>query len=613
MGQIIDLNSWEEGLPGALTRTGGGGLLSRGYLADQPAVALVEDAETMQYVLTNRKSGVEVESADSTYHVKPDSRHRTVVVATDRRLLVLVGREAGDERTTIELAEVTGVEVSVGRRNGRLTVSRADDTTWRIPTDADGLDAVAGYLRDAADAWRHVEDLLASVDADLSLATRLSETGEYDRALSTARGTQDDIEAARSMAMRFSTEHPGNALHERPKAAEARQRATVAAVHVARARDAATIGEQRFGDSDYEAAQEAYERAREAYDSALTVEAGGLDDHKQIRAERDKAAAIAERIRDSPLPDAITADRAAVAADDPATAATQWETALARYRSALDADEPDDVLFGSDPEQIRDRIGTVARSLTAARRTVADDAMGAGDWYADAEQYEAALEEFAAAAEAFDAALATATESYPDAVPHLEADRAALQQRIDRAQAALNGEDPGEDRIQADDEPEYELSATLGEVDGPTAIADAIAPLTTDAALAELPESTAERLQRLDGAGVTRVVSDALDATDWSTRAASPRMPFDLLATRGTERMGVFVTAADSELTADVVDQCAGVTGAAGTDAVMLATTATIPTPVEEFAAERDARLLGRESLAAIVDTQGLTVPTPVE
>jgi hypothetical protein len=49
-----------------LSRTGEGGFLSTGYFADDPAIALLEDDETLQYVLTNRKREVRVESPAAT-------------------------------------------------------------------------------------------------------------------------------------------------------------------------------------------------------------------------------------------------------------------------------------------------------------------------------------------------------------------------------------------------------------------------------------------------------------------------------------------------------------------------------------------------------------------
>lgn len=615
MGQIIKLNTWGEELPGALTQAGRGGFLSRGYLAERPAISLIDDGETIQYVLTNRRRGVRVTAADSTYNIKPDGRHRTVVVITDRRLLVLVGREDGDERSDIDLGDIVGVETSTGRRNGRLTVESTDET-WAIPTDTDGLDDVVSYLRDAASAWRAVEDLLETVESELATAARQLADGEHDAALATALATEDPLETATSKAIDFSTEYPGNALHGQPDPVEALRRETIGAVRAARARHAAAKADEWFSDGDYEMARKAYERAREEYDAALRVEADAPDG---IRSERRQVDAIVTRIRESPLRKAITADRAAVAADEPAAAVDDWEHALSQYRAALAAaksdstrrDEPEiPDLFQCAPARIRERIATVARSLAAAHRALAEESMRAGDWYTDAEQYEAALEEYASAAEAFDAALSTAAENYPEAVPHLQADNEALQGRIERARAALTGQSTGPDRIESDDEPTYDLSVTLGDVDGPTAIEDSLeAPRAERTSQGQFPSSTADRLRKLDRPDLTRVVGDALGATDWTTREASPRMPFDMLATRGEERVGVVVHHGDDFVTPDTVAECAAVAGAAGTETVLLATVAEHTAAVERRASESGVRLLCRDSLAAIVDTEGLRLP----
>ena len=407
--------------------------------------------------------------------------------------------------------------------------------------------------------------------------------------------------------MGFSTDHPGNALHDRAQTVIAQRVATLGAIHVARAREAAATGDRLFRAGNYDGAREAFERAREEYDSALTEGERRLDDPHEIRVERNRVDRLVSDIDDSPLPSAITADRAAVAADDPAEAAAHWETALSGYRLALTAAEGDgDSLYRDDPDQLRARITTVAESLAAAQRTVGEEARRAGDWYADAEQYDAALEAFGTAAAAFDAALETAAESYRDAVPHLKADVEALQRRIDRARAARDGEDPGADRIESDDEPTYEVSATLGDVEGPKAIADGIKPPTADSA----PGPTLERLERLDGPAVVGVVAESLTATGWETQAASPRTPFDLLATRGDDRMGVVVS--DGGDTA-AVTECAQVTGAAGTDTVMLATTTPVTDDVERTARDGAVRLLDRGSLAAMVESHGLGLPTPVQ
>jgi len=605
MGQIINLDTWEEGVPGALTQSGQSGFLSRGYLADEPAIALVEDDETVQYAVTNRKRGVTVDADGSTYDIGPDSRHRTVVVVTDRRLLVLVGREDGDERTSIAFDTVSRVETDSGRLTGRLTLARTDDTTWQIPTATDGLEDVGAYLRDAADAWRHVESCLERARDELADAMRLVAAGEYDRALSTARETHTDIEDARSMATQFSTAHRGTALQKRPADVESERRETLAAIRVARAREAAAKGGAIARDRNYEAAGEAYENAREEYEAALTGDAQRLDDPERIRAERDHVAALVTDIEESPLRKAITADRAAVAADDTAAAVDHWETALSQYRAALESDEEAGAgLFRASPERIRERIRTVVESLTASQRALATEATRAGDWYTDATQYEAALEEFGAAADALDAALATAAESYPDAVQHLEADRAALQSRIERAEAAAAGEDPRVNRVDGATEPDYQLSATIGAVDGPTEIEDTIEPPAAVAAEDwQRPDETTARLARLERGTVRTVVSDALSEEGWSVSVGSPQMPFDLVGTREDARLGVVVADTDRIVTAEAVTDCADVVGAAGTDAVLLATTTALTDAARDRASDLGVRILDGESLAAAVES----------
>ncbi|WP_277541669.1 restriction endonuclease [Haloarcula laminariae] len=174
-----------------------------------------------------------------------------------------------------------------------------------------------------------------------------------------------------------------------------------------------------------------------------------------------------------------------------------------------------------------------------------------------------------------------------------------------RARAARDGEDHRPDRIESDDEPAYEVSATLGDVEAPTAIAEAIEPRAERS-----PDSAAERLARLDGAELTGVVGEALTAQGWETRAASPRTPFDLLATRSDERMGVIVS--DSGVTTELVAESAEVTGAAGTDGVALATNKTVPEAVSRRAREHSITLLDGESLVAAVDDRDLPLPAPV-
>jgi len=145
VGQISNVTEDGE-LPAALTETVKSGFHSGEYLADRPAIEYVASNETVEYVVTNRKQGIAI-AGETTRHVLPDSRYDTVVLVTERRVIALVGKVGGDEHLTLDLAELTDVKTESDRRTGELILRRADGTTWRIHTEADGLGAVADYIR----------------------------------------------------------------------------------------------------------------------------------------------------------------------------------------------------------------------------------------------------------------------------------------------------------------------------------------------------------------------------------------------------------------------------------------------------------------------------------
>jgi len=610
MGQIINIDTRERGLPDALTETGQGGFLSRGYLAEQPAMAAVEDGEAVQFVVTNRKRGITI-ATDSTRHVTPDRNYRTVVVVTDRRVVALVGTETGDRQFTTELTSIADVTTTSGRRTGRLTIDRTDGTTWHVHTETNGLNDVESYLRTASEAWRTVEELLASVQRKLRAADERRQAGEYEAALTTAQSSREQFEAAVEAAAAFGADHRGTALDQRTRAAESDCRVTVATIHVDRARAAVAEGERHCSEGAYDGAQTAYERAEAAYEDALAVQDEHID-AERIEDEREGVTELVTALRESPLRRAITADRAAVAAEDTTAAADHWERALEQYREAL-ATDPDDARFSGDPDRIRDRMSEVAEQLTAIQRSAASDARRAGDWYTDADQYEAAQQSFEDAIDAIETALATAREWYPEALAHLRAEQEAVEQRLERTEARRHGE-PVADRVETDDEPRYDVTASLGDIEEPTDIEASIDPPTADPPLTDdgdLPTATTCRLSELDSASVVEVVTAALSETDWSVSAAADRSPFDLLAERETELMGVVVhSPEDDSVGRDLIKYCEVITGAGGTDMVTLATTATVHETDERLAAELGVRMLGVESLAAIVDASDADVPS---
>ncbi|MFC7251136.1 hypothetical protein ACFQJ5_14975 [Halomicroarcula sp. GCM10025324] len=640
MGQIINLDNLGGSYPDVLTSTGQGGFLSTGYLREKPAVSAIEADETPQYVITNSKNGVTVESDGTTEHIRPGSGYQTIAVLTDRRVVVLVGgtdSDGGDRQFAVPFAEIETVDSDSSLRHGRLTFYRAGGTRWYIHCERDGLEAVTRYLDDAAQKWIHVENTLDDVKRELVQANELRNNGSNDAALTAAKRASTLLERASSTASEFNVDREGDAMACRVEVVRERCLRTLSAIRLGRARNARDEGEARWRADEYEAAYDAYERARDEYRAVLSLDRH-LADIDEILAERNRLDTLIEQLEQSPLRKAVAADNEAAAADKSDQAAEHWAEALDHYRTALQVDwGADERRFAGAPSKIRERLRVVAENLTAARRDVASDAMSAGDWFADAEQYEAALEEYADAREKYEAALTTARDCYPDAVTHLETELEALDQRVERTEAALAGEDVP-DRIESDLEPEYDVEATIGAAEPDEAEDDAStvteAEMTDpdeksdiEAAIdavesGDAPEPTGERddehsiaahLRSLDRSAFVETVTDVLEGSGWGVAEAEPAA-YDLLAERSDpthEAMAVVVDHRpdDRLVEADPIETCVDVRGERSElDAVMFATSGRIGGDVSRTASEADVRLMDDECLSAIIEARGLDV-----
>jgi hypothetical protein len=104
---------------------------------------------------------------------------------------------------------------------------------------------------------------------------------------------------------------------------------------------------------------------------------------------------------------------------------------------------------------------------------------------------------------------------------------------------------------------------------------------------------------------------DALAETDWRARNARSASPFDLLAEREDELVGIVVDCpGDGALDRSLIRQCSAITGAAGTDTVLLATTASIRDRDAELAAELGVRLRNVATLSDATDPPTIEVTT---
>ncbi|NLV12012.1 hypothetical protein [Haloarcula argentinensis] len=472
MGKVIKLDNLETGPPDALTSTGSGGLFSAGYLHDEPALAAVDDDETPRFALTSRKHGVEIGTSESSETVRPGSNYRMVGVVTDKRVLLLVGDDDGDRRFAIPHVDIDQVAGDHSLGHGQVTFRRCGETEWRVHCGKQGIVDLTAYLSHASQAWVRVENILDEVKRMLVTATEQRDQGDYEQALATVLEAGDRLDVAGETATEFGPPGDTNALEDRVTTVQERYIATLTEVRRSRARRAVDTGEQHWRENDFEAAYDAYEAARAEYDEILSLPTEGVPELADIRTERGRLDTVIEDLEQSPLQTAAAADNEAVAAEDPAVAAEHWAEALEAYRDVLELDwGADERRFAGDPKRVRDRLGTVAENLVTARRTVATDAMEAGDWYADASQPDAALAEYKTAKAAFETALVDARDCYPDATDHLEAELDAVEQRLSRAKARLD-----EEPVDVDDR--FDGTETAPDVDITTA--DERSPSATD-------------------------------------------------------------------------------------------------------------------------------------
>lgn len=96
------------------------------YLHEDPVVAYLDEDERVFYAFYNEMKGVEVgEDRDP---VTPDNNGLTVVLVTDRRVLVLVGREDGDREYSLHYDTVTDATFASGDLHDRLVVETTEAT-----------------------------------------------------------------------------------------------------------------------------------------------------------------------------------------------------------------------------------------------------------------------------------------------------------------------------------------------------------------------------------------------------------------------------------------------------------------------------------------------------
>jgi hypothetical protein len=204
------INSYNPGgvNEAVLGKTGRGGILSDGYLSDDPLESYVGDGEVPVFLRSNAKKGVSYErlASDDSGRIRPGDGYRAFLLVTDTRLLFVIGdnREGanGDCSVVVPLADIQLVEASDGLLVSEVVVTTLTDVRWRFPCTEEVSDLLS-YLEVATEAWKRLENHLDDARTHLLDASGYRENHEYDAAMAALDAAADDVAGARRREEEF--------------------------------------------------------------------------------------------------------------------------------------------------------------------------------------------------------------------------------------------------------------------------------------------------------------------------------------------------------------------------------------------------------------------------
>lgn len=422
-----------------LTGTGRGGILSGGYLRDDPLAAYLGDDERPVFVRSNSKKGV-VRSAvegESTERITPGEGYRAFAVATDVRLLFVIGDtdDGGDRSVSVPLSDVEVVEHSDGVLASEFVVTTAADVQWYFPS-REGLDDIVEYLDAASLAWMRIERRLGNARANVTEATDCLESRTYDDAMVALDTAEEELAAAREAESELSED---GIRPVRTRIEQIREHVTERRVRTLESRAAHTIdrAESHWRNGEYDDAYHAFNDAHDDYVDALAAGDHNVESSVKLREKIARVERNISALERAPVERAENARSRAYDADDLAERADRLAYALDCYRTALEIDWGRSTKrFENDTDEIRDRIDAVARDLVETRRRLAAQHVKKGDQSRDLGQTDQAVSHYRTARDALEETVAPARELVPDThdavTDHLE----AVEERLDRLDAA---------------------------------------------------------------------------------------------------------------------------------------------------------------------------------
>lgn len=631
MDTIVDLRSHDGGHD-LLTETEVGGRIRGGaLLSDAPLASFLSEKEAPQFVLRNKKSGVEVDGEESTT-IEPGDSYQALALVTDTRVLFVVGDDQGDTAEEVELADIVQAKsTDSGFRSTALVLETLDQRTWSFPCRGE-TDEVATFVDGLAQTWASAERRTEEAEDQLREGHRLVQNGEYEAAADAVSSVKSAIEAiitelrsvgpAAATHAREQTEPLANALLK----LQGPIRAQLAATSHANGQDAWDAGE-------YERAATAYERAVGMYEQALQRETGPTT--AQLRDRLTAALRERELLRVAPLAAADTARRRARNTDEPETAATQWEDVLIKYQRLLTLEWPGDGSFVATRERVQEQAAAAAEDAIDDYYEAGRRRLGSADEFSVGGREQRAEVLYERAGEQFDQARRLAVET--DSVRIAEIDEA-----IQTVEGRLDGDMPDEhlpveelpitevdvtpseqpDEPQADeeeteetDDSEYDESSVIGRIQSQKTSNGTDEETESGAEPVGVGDETVtnaelrSKLHGLDQESFTEFVADLWDAQGWSTTVFSTtnQVVYDIVAMREepeqrrlllwTEHRGE-----DEQIGPREIERCATARDSSqGADSATLVTNALLRTAAKQRADGLDVTVIDGSDLVELV------------
>ncbi|WP_436927225.1 hypothetical protein [Halosimplex amylolyticum] len=420
----------------ALEGTGRGGILSDGYLRTDPLAAYLGSGEEPVILRSNAKKGVGRSAVGSgeTERIAPGDGYRAFALATDARLLIVVGdTDDGDWSVSVPLTDVEVVEHSDGVLASEFVVTTAADEQWYFPCRGD-LTPMVEYLDAASLRWIAVEEHLDDARDAVVEADRLTESRMYDEAMAAVRDAMGETDAARRSERELSEDGVA-AVARRIERVEERIEGARLRTLEGRAAHSIDLAESHWREGEYAQAHDAYGAAHDDYEEALAANAGDADVAERLRTKLDRVERNVAALERAPVERAEDAHERARETDDLVERGDELAFALDRYRTALELDWGRSARrFQGDPEAIRRAVDAVARELVETRRRYASECVRRGDEDRDAGRHARAESHYR---DAYDALVDTVSvarelvpETHDDVQDHCDAVEARLR-RLD--------------------------------------------------------------------------------------------------------------------------------------------------------------------------------------